>query len=72
MTLMFAVISPSLHGLLIGFLVLICILAVVAGLLWAIEHWIHPIPPPVKLVIAIILVIAVLIWAIGFLTGTPS
>lgn len=52
-----------LHGLLIGFLILVIVIAVIAGLLWCIEHWISPVPPMVKLVLAIIILILVIIWA---------
>lgn len=56
--------APPLQELLIGFLVLVVVLAVIGGLIWAIEQWIHPIPAPVKLVVAIVLVILVIIWGI--------
>jgi hypothetical protein len=63
--------SPNLVHLLIGFLVLLVVLAIIAGLVWAVENWIHPIPPPVKLVLAIILIILVIIWAMqNFMGGT--
>lgn len=49
--------------LLVMFLILLIVLAVIAGLVWAIENWIHPLPPPIKLILAIILVLLVIIWA---------
>lgn len=55
--------APLLH-LLVNFLILVIVLAIIAGLLYCIENWIHPIPPPVKLVLAIIILILVIIWAI--------
>ncbi len=63
------VITPQLHGLLIGFLVLVIVLAIVGGLLWCIENWVHPIPAPIKLVVAIVLVILVIIWGINTIGG---
>jgi hypothetical protein len=55
----------GLKGLLISFLIAVVVLLIVAGLIWLIENYVHPLPPPVKLVIAIILVICVIIWAIS-------
>ena len=54
----------GLHGLLVSFLILVIVLAIIGGLIYCIERWIHPIPAPVKLVIAIVLVILVIIWAL--------
>ncbi len=65
-----AALTPPLHTLLIGFLILVIVLAIIGGLIWCIEKWIHPIPPPVKLVLAIILVILVIIWGINMMGGT--
>jgi hypothetical protein len=62
--------AANLQGLLIGFLILVIVLAIIAGLLWCIENWISPIPPPVKLVLAIIVLILVILWAIGAITGS--
>ena len=66
---MLLVATPQLHGLLIGFLILVIVLAVIGGLVWCIENWISPLPPPVKLVLAIILVILVIIWALNLIGG---
>jgi hypothetical protein len=41
---------------------------VMYGILWAIESWISPIPPPVKLILAIVLLILVVIWALKMFT----
>jgi len=57
--------APQVVHLLIGFLVLIIVLAIIWGLLYCIETWIHPIPPPVKLVLAIIILLLVVIWAVS-------
>lgn len=59
-----AVASGGVVHLLISFLILLVVLAIIGGLIYAIETWVHPIPPPVKLVIAIILVLLVIIWAV--------
>lgn len=64
-----AMASPNLQSILIGFLVLIVVLAVIGGLVWAIEAWIHPLPPPVKLVLAIVLVILVILWGMKTFMG---
>ncbi len=56
--------SP-LKGLLLSFLIAVCILGVVAGLIWCIEKWIAPIPDPGKTIIAVVLVLGVLFWAIS-------
>jgi hypothetical protein len=57
--------TAGIKGLLIGFLVLVIVLAIIGGLVWCIENWVHPLPPPVKLVLAIILVILIIIWGIN-------
>lgn len=58
--------TPPLTEILIGFLVLIVVIAVIGGLIYAIETWIigGSIPTPVKLVIGLVLIILVVIWAI--------
>lgn len=58
--------TPDLSNILISFLVLIVVIAVIGGLIWAIETWIikAPIPTPVKLVIGLVLIILVVIWGI--------
>ena len=55
----------GLKGLLISFLIAVVVLLIVAGLIWLIEQYVHPLPSPVKLVIAVILVICVIIWGIS-------
>lgn len=60
----------GLKGILVTFLVLVLVLAIIAGLVWCIERWIYPLPGAVKLVLAIILVILVILWALNiFLPG---
>ena len=61
--------TPPLHALLIQFLILVIVLAIIGGLIYCIEKWIHPLPPPVKLVLAIVLVILVIIWALQMFGG---
>lgn len=58
--------SRNLPQILLSFLVLLLVLAVVGGLMWAIETWIlkEALPKPVRVVIAIVLVILVVIWAL--------
>jgi uncharacterized membrane protein YoaK (UPF0700 family) len=57
--------GEGLTGLLISFLILVVVLAIIGGLIWCIQNWISPLPPPVLLVVAIILVILVIIWGIN-------
>lgn len=61
----------SLSNLLIGFLIMIVVIAIIAGLIYAIETWIigGPIPMPVKLVIGLVLIVLVIIWAIKNMGG---
>jgi hypothetical protein len=54
----------DLTALLISFLILVVVLAIIGGLIWCIQTWISPLPPPVLMIIAIILVILVIIWGI--------
>jgi len=61
--------GTGLTGILISFLTILIILAVIWGLLWAIENWISPIPQPVKLILALILLVAIVIWAIQAIGG---
>ena len=61
--------SSGLTGLLINFLILVIVLAIIGGLIWCIQNWISPLPPPVLMVIAIILVILVIIWGIKMFGG---
>lgn len=59
--------SGGLKGLLISFIIALIVLAIVAGLIWAIETYINkgPLPSGVRLVIALILVVLVILWAIS-------
>ena len=61
--------SGGLTGLLINFLILVVVLAIIGGLIWCIQNWISPLPPPVLMIIAIILVILVIIWGIKMFGG---
>lgn len=63
--------TPPLQEILIGFLVLIVVIAVIAGLIYAIETWIigGPIPAPIKLVIGLVLIVLVIIWGIKMFGG---
>jgi hypothetical protein len=61
--------TPQLQPLLISFLVLVVILAVIGGLIYCIEAWISPLPPPVKLILALVLVIFVILWALKMFGG---
>jgi hypothetical protein len=73
-TLTLAALSLSgggLSGLLIGFLIIIVVIAIIAGLIYAIETWIigSALPTPVKLVIGLVLIVLVIIWAIQHIGG---
>ncbi len=59
----------GLAGLLVSFLIILVVIAIIWGLLWAIENWISPIPPPVKMILAIIILALVVIWAINAVGG---
>lgn len=63
-TLVFLAAVPAIRELLVSFLVGILVIAIIGGLIWAIDHYVHPIPPPIKMVLSIVLVICVLIWAV--------
>lgn len=62
---------PPIKSLLIGFLVIVIILAVIGGLIYCIEQWIikGPLPTPVRLVIGLILIVLVIIWGIEAFGG---
>ncbi len=58
-------VTSGLHGILIGFLIIVIVLACLIGLLWVIEKYISPIPAIVKLILAIIILVLCVIWAAG-------
>jgi hypothetical protein len=66
-TMMESPVGGGVKGLLIQFIIILIVLAIVGGLIYAIETWIikAPLPNMVKLVIGLILVLLVIIWAIG-------
>lgn len=57
--------AAAVSGLLMKFLYAVLILAVVGGLLYCIDAFIHPIPGPIKLVIAIIVLIVIVLQVLG-------
>ncbi len=63
--------TPDLSAILISFLVLIVIIAVIGGLIWAIETYIMkaPLPGPIKLIIGLVLIVLVIIWGIKMFGG---
>jgi hypothetical protein len=63
--------NPPLTEILIGFLVIIVVIAVIAGLIYAIETWIikDSIPAPIKLVIGLVLIVLVVVWGIKMFGG---
>ena len=69
MSLILIAATPPLRTCLIQFLVLVIVLAIIGGLIYCIEKWVHPLPPPVKLVLAIVFAILVLIWALNMFGG---
>jgi hypothetical protein len=58
--------TPPLQEILIGFLVVLVVIAVIAGLIYAIEEWIikSPLPQMVKVVIGLVLIVLVIVWAL--------
>lgn len=63
-TLALIAVIPPLKGLIFGFIILVLVIAFIAGLIWCIDQWIHPIPPPAKLIIALVMVALILLWAV--------
>jgi hypothetical protein len=63
--------TPDLSTLLITFLVLIVVIAVIGGLIWAIETYImkQALPGPIKLIIGLVLIVLVIIWGIKTFGG---
>lgn len=57
----------NLPHLLITFMVLLIVIVVIGGLIYAIEQWIMraPLPAGVRLVIGLILILLVVIWAVS-------
>lgn len=51
--------------LIIQFIVAVLIIGAIAGLIYCVERWIHPIPDPAKLIIAIVLVLGIILWAVN-------
>lgn len=71
MNLLILAATPDLGQLLVTFLILIAVIIVIGGLIWAIETYImkQALPNPVKLVIGIILIILVIIWGVRLFGG---
>lgn len=67
--LILAAVAPQLHGILIGLLILVIVIACIAGLLWCIENWISPVPAMIKLILAIVILILVVLWAFQMFGG---
>ncbi len=61
----FILAASNLHGILIGFLIIVIVLACLIGLLWIIEKYISPVPGIVKLILAVVILILCIIWAAG-------
>lgn len=63
--------TPELSSILISFLVLIVVIAVIGGLIWAIETYVmkQALPGPIKLIIGLVLIILVIIWGIKLFGG---
>jgi uncharacterized protein YacL len=66
MSILIAAAAPNLIQLIIGFLVIVIVIAVIAGLIYAIETWIikAPLPGMIRLVIGLILILLVIIWGL--------
>ncbi len=66
MNLLMLAATPPLQEILIGFLVILVVIAVIAGLIYAIENWIMggPMPAMIKMVIGLVLIVLVILWAL--------
>lgn len=66
------VMPHGLVGLLIGFLLVIVAIAIIAGLIYAVETWIikGPLPQMVRMVIGLIVIVLVIIWVVSALGMT--
>ena len=64
--------ATQIGGMLTSFLFAVLAIALIGGLIWAINNYIYPIPPPILAVVAIVLVILVVLWMLGdFPNGFP-
>lgn len=59
------VLASALSPLLLNFLYAILVIAMIGCLIWAINTYIHPIPPPILAIVAIILVICAVLYFLG-------
>jgi hypothetical protein len=57
--------AAALSPLLLNFLYAILIIAMIGCLIWAINTYIHPIPPPILAILAIVLVIVAVLYFLG-------
>jgi preprotein translocase subunit SecE len=64
MNTLLATLSHAPKELIIEFIFAVLVLAVLAGLIWCIERWFAPIPPPGKTIIAVVLVVLLILWAV--------
>ena len=57
--------TAAVSGLLVKFLYAILVIAIIGALIWAINTYIAPIPPPILMILSIILVICLVLWFLG-------
>jgi hypothetical protein len=61
----------GIEGLLIGFLLVVIAIAIIAGLIYAVETWIikAPLPAMIRMVIGLIVIVLVIIWVLHAIGG---
>lgn len=64
MSTLLAVTSTDPKSLILAFIAAVLVIGGIAGLIWCIDKWIHPVPPPVRLFIAVVLVVLIIVWAV--------
>jgi hypothetical protein len=71
MNILILVAAANLQTILIEFLVLVVVLAIIAGLIYLIETWVikSELPTPIKLVIGLVLIVLVVIWGLRAFGG---
>jgi hypothetical protein len=70
-TLIILAATPPIKSIIISFIMIIIGLAVIAGLIYAVETWIirSALPPMVRMVIGLILILLIVLWAFQFFGG---
>lgn len=61
----FLAVSPMLHGILLGALVIAILVLVLAGLIYLVNRFIYQLPPVALLITALAVLVGIVLWALS-------